>query len=78
MSIDKKIIEEIQEVTKTDYEIDNYEDITTDQAEAIIIDLLSEVHALQEKYDEREQEIEDNYRRISVVEQYDVSEHELY
>ena len=48
--------------------------IDTDEIVTLIEDLLSEIDRLNEKIEDMEEDIRDNYRPISLSEQYDVSD----
>lgn len=67
---DDKIIKRAEEIVgynETDY-------YTIEDLLGIIDELVFEIHRLEEKIEDREQDIEDNYRRIDVAEQYDISD----
>ena len=65
-----KIIKKIEKITLTDYEIkENL--IPIDSLMAIIYDLKYELGLAEEKYNDLERDLEDNYRPISKAEQYE-------
>ena len=63
LKIDEDKLKEIEKLTMTDYEAKlGY--IPAENIEAIIDDLLCEIHNLQEKISDMEEDIEENYRPI--------------
>lgn len=73
VKIDKRVLEEIEEITNTNY---NAEDVylTTESMIMIIDDLLVELDKLQDKLSNLENDLNDNYRPIPVAEQIGISE----
>lgn len=66
-------IKRVSKITVTDYDLKgNF--IPVDSLLAAIEDLLIEVDRLEEKYEDREQEIEDNYKPFTENELYDISD----
>ena len=70
---DKKILEKVQKITVTDYE-EKGEYIPVENFICIIEDLLMEIDSLQEKYDDLVEDMEQNYRPISLREQVGISD----
>lgn len=74
------IIEKASKITLTDYDIKWFDAeningyIETESLISIIDDLIYEFDNLQEKIEDMEQDIRDNYRPIPVAEQYGVSD----
>lgn len=71
-------IKEIEELTSTDYEfVDNV--LPLESVEPLIDDLLTEIHKLQSKVKDLENDIENNYelKRIDPYEEYGVSERDF-
>lgn len=68
-----KTMKEVENITHTDYEIeDNF--IKTDYLVNAIDELLREIYRLNQKYKDLKQEIQDNYKPISIQEQIDYNE----
>lgn len=70
MKIDKELYNKATEITYTNYEPvellnddQNYY-VEADSIESMIEDLLYEIDSLQEKYDDLEQDLQDNYRPL--------------
>lgn len=76
LKIDEEKMKEIQEITQTDYELLG-EFLPVDSVDNIIDDLLCEIHHLQEKIQDMEQNIEDNFRPISLKEQINYNERDF-
>lgn len=76
LKIDEELLERIQNITNVDYGAEG-DFISYLAVESIIEDLLIELDTLQEKYNDLEQDIEDNYRPIPVSEQYGISERDF-
>lgn len=71
MNINGDLKKRIENILK--YVIDPYE-MDVDYMADILEEIVSEYENLQDKYNDLEQQIEDNYRPIPVAEQYGVSE----
>lgn len=68
-----KTMKEVENITHTDYEIeDNF--IKTDYLVNAIDELLREIYRLNQEYKDLKQEIQDNYKPISIQEQIDYNE----
>lgn len=68
-----KTMKEVENITHTDYEIkDNF--IKTDYLVNAIDELLREIYRLNREYKDLKQEIQDNYKPISIQEQIDYNE----
>ena len=81
MKLDKELYEKISKLTGTDYEAlytknpdDEFIFIFNDSIENMLQDLLSEIDRLEEKIEDMDQDIEDNYRPIPVAEQVGISD----
>lgn len=73
LKIDEEVLKRIEKITMTDYEAEGSflpSEVVTD----IIEDLLLEIDRLQEKYEDLEEDLEENYKPISLGEQYDISD----
>lgn len=68
-----KILLELEEKTCTDYEIVGNL-VQVENLMAAIENLFHELENQEEKYKDLEQQIEDNYKPIPVVEQYGISD----
>lgn len=77
------IIEKASKITLTDYDIKWFDAeningyIDTDNLILIIEDLICEVNHLEEKIEDIEQDMRDNYRPIPVAEQVDISDRDF-
>jgi hypothetical protein len=76
LKIDEAALKKIQEITMTDYEAEG-SFLPSDAVNDIIEDLLLEIDRLQEKYEDLEQNLEENYKPIPVSEQYGVTNHDF-
>ena len=69
MIINKKIYDKVCEVTYTGYDplIETDKDVllSADSIMSMMEELLSEIDSLQEKYEDLEQDLEDNYKPLS-------------
>ena len=70
-------IKRVSNMTCTDYELLG-DFIPADSLVAMVEDLLTEVDNLQEKYDDLERDLQDNYKPISYAEQVGFSERDFY
>ncbi len=78
---DLKVIEKVSKITITDYGVIKYPSLNEGYIEhddliVLIENLLCEIDTLQEKIDDLENDIRDNYKPISPYEMYEVSENE--
>lgn len=76
MKIEKNLVDLIEEKTLTEYKNyrlgnDNICLIDGEEIENMLHDLLTEIGRLEEKIEDMEQDIRDNYKRIPVEEQYE-------
>lgn len=69
----KELLNEIEEITNTNYNF-NGDYSNVEKLISIIDDLLIEVRKAQEKLNELENDLNDNYRPVSVVEQVAISD----
>lgn len=77
MMIDKKIYDEVSDITNTSYNelvIKDRVFVNNDSVESMIEDLLCEIDRLKEKYDDLEQDLHDNYKPYTRSEMYGISE----
>ena len=74
---DIEILKKVSEITYTDYEIDG-EYVPIEKFMFMIEDLLIELDKAEEKYNDLEEQLRENYRPISVAEQYGISERDFY
>lgn len=72
-----QIIKKAEEKTSTDYEIKG-EYMPVESYLIIIEDLLNEIDCLEEKYNDLQQDLEDNYRPIPLDKLYGVSDSDFY
>lgn len=71
-----KIFKEIEEKTQTDYEIERNL-LPLENVMGIVEDLLSEINSLNEKLEDLENDVRENYRPIPVSEQYGISDEDF-
>lgn len=74
---DLKLLEKVQELTLTNYEIKKYPErnegyISEDSVIALIQDLLMEIDSRDEEIEHLKNDIESNYKPISLAEQYEI------
>lgn len=74
MNLEQDLLERINKITYTKFT----EPITEDDVISIIEELVGEYENLQDKHNDLEQQIEDNYRPIPVAEQYGISDKDFY
>jgi hypothetical protein len=76
LEIDEDLKTKIEKITGIDYDFKgNY--LPSESITSIIEDLISEIDKLEEKYSDLEQDLEDNYRPISVSEQVGISDRDF-
>ena len=75
-----KLVDEIEERTSTNYEVDNDRYICVSNLICIIYDLWCEIEHLEEEYEDLENDLRDNYepRYKTPYEEYGVSEKDFY
>lgn len=66
-----ELMKRVSAITITDYEVDNKGYIEIESLICAIEDLEYEIDRLNEKYEDLKQDIEDNYKPISRMEQVD-------
>lgn len=72
----KELLNEIEEITNTNYNFDgDYSNV--EKLISIIDDLLIEVRKAQEKLNKLENDLNDNYRPVSVAEQVAISDNDF-
>lgn len=71
-----KIFKEIEKKTNTNYEIENNL-LPLENVMGIVKDLLSEINSLNEKLEDLENDVRENYRPIPVAEQYGISDEDF-
>jgi len=76
LKIDEAALKKIQEITMTDYEAEG-SFLPADSINEIIEDLLLEIDRLQEKYEDLEKDLEENYKPVSNSELYDISDRDF-
>lgn len=74
MNLEQDLLERINKITYTKFT----EPITEDDVISIVEELVGEYENLQDKYNDLEQQIEDNYRPIPAAEQYGISDKDFY
>lgn len=74
MDIDSKLKEDIEKIVG--YKISSFE-MEEDDVISLIEDLVSEYENLKEEYENLQKDLEDNYKPISVAEQYGVSDRDF-
>ena len=82
MKFNKKIYERISDLTSTDYGAKTLDEeyVYLDEygIESMFEDLFGEIDSLEEKIEDMEENIRDNYRPISPYEMYGVSERDFH
>jgi hypothetical protein len=73
LKINEDLYNKIQKITMTNYEAEG-EYIPVDSIEPMLEDLLYEISGLEEKIQDMERDIEDNFRPVSLKEQYGICE----
>lgn len=77
VKIDEELYKKIQQITFTDYNaIGNL--IPVDSIEPMLEDLLCEIEHQEERYEDLEQNVRDNYRQLSPAEIYGIDESDFY
>ena len=71
-----KIFKEIEEKTNTSYEIENNL-LPLENVMGIVEDLLSEINSLNEKLEDLENDVRENYRPIPEAEQYGIGDEDF-
>lgn len=69
-------LKKVEKITYTDYEIDG-QYVPIEKFMFMIEDLLIELDKAEEKYNDLEEQLRENYRPISVAEQYGISERDF-
>ena len=76
LEIDKELKTKIENITGVDYEFkDNF--LPSENIVSIFEDLIYEIDRLEEKYEDLEKNLEENYRPIPVSEQYGIRDREF-
>lgn len=76
LEIDKELKTKIENITGVDYEFkDNF--LPSKNIVSIFEDLICEIDRLEEKYEDLEKDLEENYRPIPVSEQYGISDRDF-
>ena len=73
IQLNEDLYKKIQSITMTDYEAKG-DFIPSESIEPMLEDLISEIDRLQEKYEDLEQNINDNYRAIIPAEMYGITD----
>lgn len=79
IKIDEDKLKKIQEITMTDYEAKlNY--VPSENIMNIIDDLLCEIDNMQEKIEDMERDVENNYelKNVNPYEEYGINERDFY
>lgn len=77
LKLDEDLREQIESVTSTDYDFEG-DMLLAENIEGMLKDLLYEIYNLQEKYNDLEQDLINNYKPISYVEEIGYSEKDFY
>ena len=70
-------VNKASKITSTDYDLKG-DFIPVEKLASIMEDLLHELDVLQEKYEDLEKDLEDNYKPISYAEQIGYNERDFY
>ena len=76
LKIDEAALKKIEDITMYDFEAEG-SFLPADNVIEIIEDLLLEIDRLQEKYEDLEQDLEENYKPIPASEQYGISDRDF-
>lgn len=76
LKIEEELKTKIEKITGIDYDFKG-EYLPCESITSIFEDLISEIDRLEEKYNDLEKDIEDNYKRISDSELYDISDRDF-
>jgi len=77
IKLNEDLYNKIKNITFTDYEaLGDF--IPSESIEPMLEDLLLEIDRLQEKYEDLERDLQDNYRAITPAEMYGVSDKDFY
>ncbi len=68
IEFDKNILEKVENITKTNYKSENGL-VNSDEISIIIDDLLGEIDNLRNKIEDLEEDMRDNYERVTQEEQ---------
>lgn len=74
MDIDSKLKEDIEKIVG--YKINSFE-MDEDDLIDLIENLVSEYENLEEEYENLQRDLEDNYKPISVADQYEISDRDF-
>jgi peptidoglycan hydrolase CwlO-like protein len=74
--LDEKLVKEIEKITMTEYEKYGIA-VKCEGIEAMLSDLVSEIHHLEERYEELEEDLRENYKHITVSEQVGISDRDF-
>ena len=77
IQLNEELYKKIQSITMVDYEAKG-DFIPSESIEPMLEDLICEIDRLQEKYEDLEQDLQDNYRAITPAEMYGVSDKDFY
>ena len=73
IKLDENLYNKIKKITMTDYDaLGDF--IPSESIEPMLEDLIYEIEHLEEKYEDLERDLEDNYRAITPAEMYDISD----
>ena len=76
IKLNEDLYKRIQSVTMTDYEaLGDF--IPSESIEPMLEDLLLEIDRLQEKYEDLEKDLQDNYRAITPEETYGITDRDF-
>lgn len=76
LEIEEELKTKIENTTGIDYDFKgNF--LPSESITSIFEDLISEIDRLEEKYSDLEKDVEDNYKPISVAEQYGISDRDF-
>lgn len=73
IKLSNKIKKDIVDITNCSYEMKE-NDLDTMYIEDVIEDLIYQYHILEEKYNDLQEDVKDNYKRIDVAEQVGISD----
>lgn len=77
IKIDEDLYKKIQSITMTDYNLEGGM-LPVDSIEPMLEDLLCEIHNQEERYEDLEQDLRENYEPIPASKLYGIDERDFY
>lgn len=77
IKLDEDLYNKIKKITMNDYDATG-DFIPSESIEPMLEDLILEIEHLEEKYEDLERDLEDNYERVPYIRQIDYNERDFY